>query len=394
MAGSSERSFFGRNASVLLDVLRFGAAIAVALSHMPLHYVKAGPIISERSGNSAVCVFFVLSGFVIRYVTVARVGTGELYAIDRVSRIYSVVLPALLITVVFERAAFLISPGAYAQVANPFPWAAVPLELYQNLSFTVGWWGWGSPPLSNGPFWSLPFECAYYALYGLLHYAPRARWVLVPLLLLAVGPSIALLFPIWLLGLVLYDLYARLHNVRNAVAWTTGVLAAYVAALLALRKPLAHMLERTTVAHRSAALTHAVASFAWGRAEFHGETLHWLDRFSVSYLITGTGLTAALLPTLLVLDRYVAPVPEHMARAIRLVADSTFTLYLVHVPLFILVIALAGGPLQGWVGGWLMVLAAVALSIVLAMVFDRFKNAMRAGLRRVSGMPRTRPVVH
>ena len=72
MAPNEGRKFFGRNASVLLDILRFGAALAVALSHMPLHFVTAGPIISERSGNLAVCVFFVLSGFVIRYVTVAR----------------------------------------------------------------------------------------------------------------------------------------------------------------------------------------------------------------------------------------------------------------------------------------------------------------------------------
>ncbi len=388
MPASEGRQFFGRNASVLLDVLRFAAAVAVALSHMPLHFVAAGPIISERSGNLAVCVFFVLSGFVIRYVTVARVADGRSYWIDRASRIYSVVAPMLLLTFLLEPAAACWSPAVYRTMVLPFHWAEIPMEALQNLTFTVGWWDYGSPPLSNGPFWSLSFECVYYALYGVWRYAPRARWVVVPALLLLSGPAITLLFPIWLLGVGLYEVYKRLHARRAGLPLAVTALAAYLAVVWLLRQPIARVLETTTVTARTATLTHFVGTFALGQRLFHGETLHWLDRLSVSYFLVGSFLAVLLLPVLLGLDRYLPPVPKGAAAQVRLVADSTFPLYLLHWPFFLFVVCVYGGAIPDWRGGWLMLLAAIALSIGLAVLLDRLKNAMRAGLRRRSPVRR------
>lgn len=370
----------GRNASILLDVVRFGAALAVALTHIR-RYATVDVFISERSGNAAVCVFFVLSGFVIRYVTLTRETTAREYGIDRASRIYSVVIPALVLTLLLEGAACLHAPHLYRHFSDPFPWSVVPTEMVQNLTFTVGWWGWGSTPLSNGPFWSLSFECVYYALYGVLQFAPRARWFLVPLMLFAVGPSIALLFPIWLLGAALYDVYAWLHLKRLGVPTAAGVAVAFVGVLLAFRHPVLRILEATTVEQRTAAITRMMNEVWWGRALFHGATLHWLDRFSVSYFVTGSLLAVLMLPTLLALDRYVPAASREWAKKIRLVADSTFTLYLFHLPFFILVATMAGGELKTWKSAGLMLGAAVILSILLAAVFDRLKNALRAGMR-------------
>ncbi len=45
---------------------------------------------------NAVAVFFVLSGFIIRHITSIRPMTAQKYAVDRLSRIYSVTLPAVL----------------------------------------------------------------------------------------------------------------------------------------------------------------------------------------------------------------------------------------------------------------------------------------------------------
>ena len=70
-----------------------------SLTHLPIFLAGEIPFVSQHAGNTAVCVFFVLSGFVMRYVTVTRVTTGRAYWIDRVSRMYSVVIPALLFTV-------------------------------------------------------------------------------------------------------------------------------------------------------------------------------------------------------------------------------------------------------------------------------------------------------
>ena len=383
MPPREDSRFFGRNASILLDVLRFVAALAVALTHMQRHFVARAGFISERSGNSAVCVFFVLSGFVIRYITVARVSTGREYWIDRTSRIYSVVAPALLLTVLFEAAALLLAPSAYHGIADVFPWSQVPLQLVENLTFTVGWWGFGAPPLSNGPFWSLSFECVYYALYGFLLYLPRGRWLLVPLLLLLSGPSIALLFPIWLFGVVLHDVYVRLHARRNGLVLSLGALAGYLGILYLCRAPLLGWLRATEVAERTTALTHAVASVPWGRALFHGATLHWLDRFSLSFFLTGSLLAVAMLPALLALDQLFPAASRPFAYNVRVVADSTFTLYLLHLPLFILFVSLAGGPWSNWRAGLSMLAVVVTLSILFGRLFDRFKDTLRSRLREM-----------
>ena len=53
-------------------------------------------------GNDAVMVFFVLSGFVIAYVANSKEKTIESYFISRFARLYSVVLPALILTIIFD----------------------------------------------------------------------------------------------------------------------------------------------------------------------------------------------------------------------------------------------------------------------------------------------------
>ncbi|MGI4829745.1 MAG: acyltransferase family protein [Janthinobacterium lividum] len=382
MQFTADRHFFGRNASILLDVLRFAAALVVVLSHMPL-FLNGPEFIPERSGNTAVCIFFVLSGFVIRYVTVTRVPTGRDYAIDRITRIYSVVVPALVLTMLLEYTAFHHSPTAFRFGADPTPWEYVPKQLLQNLTFTVGWWGYGFPPLANGAFWSLSFECVYYALYGFWRYAPRGRWVLIPLLLLLVGPAITLLFPIWLLGAALYDLYAYLHRQKTGIAWATLAMLLYGAMLFVLRDHIVHWLLMTDVHQRSIALTRLMASFAWGRDQFHGAPLHWLDRLSLSFFISGVLMAVAMLPFLLALDRFVPAASKRAERRVRFVADSTFTLYLVHLPVLLWLMTMHGQRWTNWRQGSAMLGLMIVISIVLAGAFDHLKNAMRGGLHRL-----------
>lgn len=371
---------FGANASILLDVLRFGAALAVALTHLPL-FMTAKGLVPERSGNTAVCVFFVLSGFVMRYVTVTRVTTARAYCIDRISRMYSVVLPALALTVLLEWIAQHHAPLVFAHAASPFAWRDLPAQMLENLTFTVGWWDFGTTPLANGAFWSLPFEVVYYALYGLLAYAPRARWVLIPLLLLLVGPSIALLFPIWLLGAGLYDVYARSQERGTGLRVSLLVCAGFLATMFLLRHQLLGFLRATEVAQRREALTHFVASFAWGRNTFHGAQLHWLDRFSITYFFSATLLVVLMLPLLLWLDGHVPAATKTVVSRVRLIADSTFTLYLLHLPALLLLMSFTHGPWRTREQGLLALLLTIVVSIGLAQVFDHLKNAMRAGLR-------------
>src|SRR4051812_7117966 len=102
---------FPRSFSLYLDLMRFLAAVAVFLDHLtsfPITGVEDGPrqglLLIGNYGQSAVTVFFVMSGFVIAYVTTSRENSGWSYSVSRVSRLYSVVVPALLLTFGFDLA--------------------------------------------------------------------------------------------------------------------------------------------------------------------------------------------------------------------------------------------------------------------------------------------------
>ena len=81
--------------SVWLDLARLAAALVVVLHHVwPVlvpHHRLPWP------GHHAVVVFFVLSGFVIAFVTDRRETTLRIYAQRRAARILSVAIPALML---------------------------------------------------------------------------------------------------------------------------------------------------------------------------------------------------------------------------------------------------------------------------------------------------------
>lgn len=371
----------GANASALLDAVRFAAACTVALLHLEDHFVR-GHITPIWSANAAVCVFFVLSGFVVRHVTRSRERTATVYWIDRASRIYSVVAPALVVTIVAEAAASIIQPALYQHLKDPYLWSEVPLQLLTNITFTAGLWGYGAMPLSNGPFWSLTFEVVFYILYGLLFFRVRRRWLFALPLLVIAGPSIALLFPIWLLGVALYEAYERLCANPHGLLYASAAAIAFFATVFALRHPIVHFLTITGVEARGRALTALVHRSATLRTWFPESRISWLDRLSVSYYLTGPAAAFALLPLLIASDRLLPALRPRAHKIIRLIADSTFVLYLVHAPLAILFTSINGRLFAGWRSGTLLFAALIAFSIVFAIYCERLKKAMRTALRR------------
>ena len=371
----------GRNTSVLLDIVRFFAAAVVAITHLST-FVQSKPLLPEESANAAVCIFFVLSGFVIRYVTVTRETDAAEYWIDRASRIYSVVAPALALTVLFEGAAFLFNPAVYHGFAQSYVWTQVPGQLLTNVTFTSGYWGYGAAPLSNLPFWSLTYECVYYVLYGLIRYTTRLRWFLVPAILLLVGPSIALLFLVWCMGVLLFETYSRLSETRRGPGIAFLAAISGISICLLFRKQIIGLLHGTDVDWRRAQATRFASSTPLGYRLFHGATVPWLDRLSFSFFSTGTLFCLVLLALILALDSFFPAISRSVAGAIRTVADSTFTLYLLHAPFFILAFTIAGGPARTWLGGSIAFVAAVLLSVVFAIQFDHLKLWMRDRLRR------------
>src|SRR5271167_106999 len=99
--------------SLYLDALRFGAAFTVFVSHYSTGRISGGLFWQFDGGRTAVLVFFVLSGFVIAWVSDTRERTLEEYGLSRVARLYSVIIPAFVLTAVLDSVGKTIDPTLY-----------------------------------------------------------------------------------------------------------------------------------------------------------------------------------------------------------------------------------------------------------------------------------------
>ncbi|MBV9250413.1 MAG: acyltransferase, partial [Acetobacteraceae bacterium] len=194
-----------RPTSLYLDLIRFSAAAAVFMSHAGTAKFSGGLFWQLMPlGEEAVTVFFVLSGFVIGYAVHEREASARTYAVSRLARVYSVAVPALVLTFILDRAGTMFQPSLYLPEHGYRP-DGIASQMLQSLAFTNQFWSNHVQPGSNGPYWSLAFEVWYYVIFGLIAFAPR-KWVIpgVMLILFCAGPRIAVLWPMWLLGLVAY----------------------------------------------------------------------------------------------------------------------------------------------------------------------------------------------
>src|ERR1700680_3766033 len=95
-----------RSTSIYLDLVRFLAATTVFVAHANFDRFTGGLPFLSRLGmdiaNDAVIVFFVLSGLVIAYVANTKENTLREFFLSRFARLWSVVVPALFLTVILD----------------------------------------------------------------------------------------------------------------------------------------------------------------------------------------------------------------------------------------------------------------------------------------------------
>ncbi|MFZ1773758.1 MAG: acyltransferase [Rhizobiaceae bacterium] len=309
--------------SLWLDGLRVIAAFTVLLSHIAYERytgTRYGFFRDYNLGSDAVVIFFVLSGFLIAYAAEMRDRTLSAYAWSRATRLWSVALPALLLTFVLDRLGLLINPAAYfAPFYEPIPLGEL---LARGLSFSNEWFLDSVRLGSNGPWWSLSYEAGYYALFGAAFFLRGpARIAIMLAVAVLIGPRPLLLLPVWLSGVVLWRLAAagRL-NLGAPLAWTFAVLPplAY-GACLALDVP------------------HALMNASAQMTGLEVKTWRVLTGFSDEIL--WNSLVAALMSLHLAgiasLPQRSLPAPAmsvRAAKAVKWLAGGTFSLYLMHYP--------------------------------------------------------------
>src|SRR5438105_10787083 len=141
--------------SLYLDMLRFGAAFTVFVSHYADGRFSGGLFWQMQPyGHTAVLVFFVLSGFVIAWVSETRERTLEEYGLSRVARLYSVIIPAFVLTAALDSIGKAIDPRLYGpewghNVAHPVTDYALS-AVFLGESWTIR-----VLPGSDVPYWSL-----------------------------------------------------------------------------------------------------------------------------------------------------------------------------------------------------------------------------------------------
>jgi len=212
--------------SLYLDLVRFLAALAVLLAHVSSG-VLSGAVLWRLSywGTTAVTIFFVLSGYVIAYVLEKRERSFLDYSASRFARLYSVVLPALLLTAICDYFGSLKDPQLYQGWSLPH-W----LGYLATAVFANGIWllndSQGFGPGTNGPVWSLSFEAVYYAAIAVMVFLQGWTRMGAAILLAAFGgPTILLLAPLWFAGYALFHWQARirLSPIAAWLAFLTGL---------------------------------------------------------------------------------------------------------------------------------------------------------------------------
>jgi peptidoglycan/LPS O-acetylase OafA/YrhL len=339
-----------RETSVYLDLLRFSAAMCVLLVHAHDFQGRA-PILWRfvDLASPAVLVFFVLSGYVIAYTTRhAHVRAGD-YAVARLARLLSVTVAALALTAVLDTVGRTLDPGLYANDVPP----NLP-ALAMSLVFANEFWDSHFFFGTNTPYWSLGYEVPFYVFFGIAVFTrDRTRILALAAACVVAGPRILALFPLWLLGAGAYFGAKRLTNQLVA----TGLLLASVVGMVVFVGPAGGLQELSglvdTYNPRQIAFSYVLCMlFALHIAAFSAVAEH-------------------------------VPLLGRARRPVQWLAGATFSLYLFHKPIIVLLCALHVLPRDPAVSGALLVGITFAACLALAELTERKRLAWRAALNAV-----------
>lgn len=332
--------------SVYLDFLRFGAAVFVLLFHLSLHQMGPENLLAfiPQRGHDFVIMFFVLSGYVIAATVDRKRNQGlRAYVIDRMARVYSVAIPALLLSIAMTFFFGDMASAVFSTVVNFF--------------FLGQFWFNELHPFWNQPYWSLCYEVMYYIGFGCFIFLRGVRrWVGLLLFLLLAGPKVLILMPCWLFGVAIY--YWR-DKVK--LSWWTALLIAFLfpAAVAILLNKL----------HFGAMVREWIPALLGG----------YFDAFAFSDYFIADYVTALIVAVHMYAMRFVViRWPDWLASFVTQGAAISFTLYLMHLPLIFLIkntIASASNKLL------LFVLTGIGIPL-FCYAISRFTEARRGALRQ------------
>ena len=204
--------------SLYLHLARIAAALMVFAEHAREHtrnsfhwFWKDHPTWFRWSDplSLVACVLvFVLSGYVIAHLLATREKSLVDYSASRIARLYSVMLPALLLAFITNHVESLRYPDAFQSYGN-VPEA---IRYLGSALFVTHYWLWPDIGAPNMPLWQLSYEVTFYIAIALCVFTrARTRIFSLMALCLIVGPSAVLLAPAWFAGYAIYH-FANNNN--------------------------------------------------------------------------------------------------------------------------------------------------------------------------------------
>ncbi len=345
--------------SICLDLVRFAAALVVLVCHAAQAKLYSGwfPNI-PLAQHYAVVVFFVLSGLVITASIVRRPTTFTHFAIARIARILPVSIAALAFaTLAFVAVTALGGSAQHTDTYGQLSWRGTILPLlFMSESM------WGAGPVWNPPYWSLCYEVWYYALFGaavLLRGSLRIAALAVFAVL--AGPRVLLMLPVWLVGvtLVLSPRARQIRPLTGAVLLFTGMIAAWF---------------HTEMVLPGLRLMRDLAGPWSNELSF--------SRFALSDFLLALAVALGFAGLRPLVNRW--PGPWHMmAVPARALAGFSFTLYLFHWPMLLLLktVGLTAG--ESVPSFALQVLGILCACYLVSLLTERQSKRVRTWLEHV-----------
>ena len=328
--------------STLVDIIRIIASLFVFLGHTNFNWFFGSSSVGPQNGQDYVIIFFVLSGFVIAWsVDKKKMLTFPQYTFDRLSRLWSVVLPALAIGFLLDWLGQRIHPSTYESILSNTHQGT---KILLSSLFLHETWFFSIRPGSNGPFWSLSYEFFYYMIFGSIMLLPTVKTKLIwgLLWITIAGPKLILLFPCWLLGCLSY--YGCKHyRIKAKVAALLAIVSGYFVVELMIKR-----------------WSH------WGPWQYEGlgsPPLFYSAKYLDDYCIA---LAMALF--LLSMNRWFSikdKVQGSIPKIIKNCASYSFSVYAIHFP----VMAFTGATLPAELLGEFTLLIAILFVLLFCALF-------------------------
>ena len=239
----------GKTFSIQLESLRGLSAIVVLFSHAFQAFVAPQDVafysIVRLLGQSAVMMFFVLSGFLIGHSIQKNIQQNQLFSIknytmQRCKRI----LPPFLFALFWMLLLYALAPYFFATQSHSFEIipalmlrTAYDFSLHELVGSVFFVNEFLTPTLSaNAPLWSLSYEVWFYVLAGLMavwRYAfARVGFVITLLILSVLNLQFLVYFSVWLLAFAFsFDQVRSYLDAKSLkiIQWIFGIFALCIA---------------------------------------------------------------------------------------------------------------------------------------------------------------------